>query len=295
MRAARAFVLAAPLLGLAAFALLEWVDWGAEPEPAAHPDDRVAIWELTVTAGVVVWAVLAGIGLRMLEELDWPSRSRSRSEIASFLLFVWSAAALLLAVGFVTGLSSPTVLTGQHWKIQLMHLVAGVAQLPLLIAMKRIQLWATDETAWSTGVSDIQRIRYLRRSLNTATAAIGAIIALAVISSGALRNAVVAAGLTPVPDTFVLVYGAWFTGVLAAIYLYVFGAVDRRARWIVEQAAPLPAPRLESAEAFLASMQLRGQLAQEVELGGDARKNLEGLVAVLSPLLGALLTRLAGI
>jgi hypothetical protein len=83
--------------------------------------------------------------------------------------------------------------------------------------------------------------------------------------------------------------------VLGAIYLYVFGAIDRRARWIVEQAAPLPEPRLESAEAFLASIQLRSQLAQEVELGGDARKNLEGLIAVLSPLLGALLTRLAGI
>lgn len=52
MRAARAVVLAAPLLGLAAFALLEWVDCGAEPERAAHPDDRVAIWELSITAGV---------------------------------------------------------------------------------------------------------------------------------------------------------------------------------------------------------------------------------------------------
>jgi hypothetical protein len=292
---ARAVVLTAPLLGVVAFALLEWVDWGAKPEHAAHPDDRVAIWELSVTAGVVVWAVLAGIGLRMLEELDLPPRGRSRSETAWFLLFVYGAIGLLLAVGFVTGLNNPTVLTGQHWKTPLLHLVAGVANLPLLIAMKRIQLCATEETEWSTGARDIQRIRYLRRSMNTATAALGAIIALAVISTGALRDAVVAAGLTPLPDTFVLVYGAWFTGVLAAIYLHAFGAVDRRARWIVEQAVPLPDPRLESGEAFLTSVQLRAQLAQEVELGGDARKNLEGLVAVLSPLLGALLTRLAGI
>jgi hypothetical protein len=292
---ARAVVLAAPLLGLGAFALLEWVDWGAEPEPGAHPGDRLAIWELSITAGIVVWAALAGIGLRMMEELDSLPRKRSRSETASFLAFVYGAIALLLAIGGVTGLVNPTVLTGQQWKNALLHVVAGAAILPLLIAMKRIQLCAAEETAWSATASDIQRIRGLRRSMHTATAALGAIVALAVISTGALRDAVAAAGLTPLPDTFVLVYGAWFTGVLAAIYLHAFGAVDRRARWIMEQAAPLPDPGLESAEPFSTSVKLRAELTQELELGGDPRKNLEGLVAVLSPLVGALLTRLGGL
>jgi hypothetical protein len=127
-----------------------------------------------------------------------------------------------------------------------------------------------------------------------ATASLGTIIALAVIATGALQHAVQAAKLSPLPESFVLVYGGWFTGVLAAIYLYVFTALERRARSIREKAAPLPQPDIASAEAFAASTKLRNELTQLLELGGDPRKNLEGLVAVLSPLVGALLS-LAGL
>ncbi len=54
---------------------------------------------------------------------------------------------------------------------------------------------------------------------------LGAIIALAVVATGALRNAVEVAKLDPLPETFVVLYGAWFTAILGAIYLYVFGAL----------------------------------------------------------------------
>ena len=54
-------------------------------------------------------------------------------------------------------------------------------------------------------------------------------------------------------------------------------------------------PTGESAEAFSASVALRTTLGQELGLGGDARKNLEGLVVVMSPLIGAILTRLGGL
>ena len=49
------------------------------------------------------------------------------------------------------------------------------------------------------------------------------------IGTGALRDAVVAAGVEAVPDTLVLVYGAWYTAVVAAIYLPAFWAIERRA------------------------------------------------------------------
>lgn len=41
--------------------------------------------------------------------------------------------------------------------------------------------------------------------------------------------------------------------------------------------------------------QRRRALSEELELGGDPGKNLEGLVAVFSPLIGALLSRLGGL
>jgi hypothetical protein len=163
------------------------------------------------------------------------------------------------------------------------------------VVLKRVQLCAAEEVGWSTTAADIERIHLLRRCLRAATASLGAIIALAVIATGALRHAVEASDLIPLPDTFVLVYGACFTGILAAIYLHVFTALDGRARSLMEQAAPLPDPDLAAAEAFAASTKLRGELSAELELGGDPRKNLEGLIAVLSPLGGALLTRLGGL
>lgn len=67
-------------------------------------------------------------------------------------------------------------------------------------------------------------------ALRSATICRGAMVALAVLATGALRTAVAAAQLRPPPETFVLLYGGWFTAILAGIYLYVFGALEERAR-----------------------------------------------------------------
>jgi hypothetical protein len=304
---ARVVTLAAPLLGLGAFALLKWVGWGSERDRGAAGGSReLAVWQLLITAQVVVWAVVAGAGLRTMNELEvhtkvWLAgatsarRVRWRKETARFLLFSYAVVVVLLVAGGVAGLRNPYVMNGQDWKIPVLHVVAGAAAYPFFVVLKRVQLCAAEEAGWSTTARDIERLHLLRGWLRSATASLGVIIALAVIATGALDKAVTASGLTPLPDTFVLVYGAWFTGIMAAIYLYVFTALDGRARSLMEQAAPLPDPNLAAAEAFAGSTKLRGVLSAELELGGDPRKNLEGLIAVLSPLVGALLTQLGGL
>jgi hypothetical protein len=91
-----------------------------------------------------------------------------------------------------------------------------------------------------------------------------------------------------------LVYGASFTAILAGIYLYIFGALEERAR-IVNDVAPLREAKLQSRDEWEPKAQLRDALSERLELGSDSKKNLEGLVAILSPLIGALLSRLAGV
>ena len=118
----------------------------------------------------------------------------------------------------------------------MLHALAAVAILPWLVALERIRLAARDKDA------NIERIRVLRADLKSATAALGGMIAVAVILTGALREAVAEAGKTPSPDAYVLVYGAWLTAVLAAIYVRAFGAIQRRARSIMDRAVPLPDP-----------------------------------------------------
>lgn len=291
----------APVLSaVGAYLVLEHVDVGMQPDPRARPTDRLAVWELVVTGSVVAWIVLAGVGARLLRDPSaavpgvaswWHVVRRGKRYFAA----VYGAVAFPLIFMVLADLGNPTILIGQQWKNALLHVVGAAAILPLLIVIKQVKLQAQDGGAWSPPADAIARMTASRRSLHVATAALGAIIALAVIGTGALRDAVAGAGLDPLPDTFVLVYGAWYTGVLAAIYLDAFAAVERRARDILEGAAELPAPSVGSAQAFSAAVALRAELAQQLGLGGDARQNLEGLVVVMSPLIGAILTRLGGL
>jgi hypothetical protein len=306
---ARVVIAGAPFLALGVFALLEWADWGRPPDAKAEGGEKeLAVWEGLITAQVAVWAVLAGVGLRAMRELDahaeawfvesteaW--RARWRRETTWFLLFSYGVMVVLFVPSALGAeeLRNPSILTGQEWKVPLLFVVAGVANFPFLFVLKRIQLCAVEKGEWSTSARDIERIQVLRRQLRSATASLGTVIALFVIASGALSDAVEAAGLKPLPDSAILVAGAWFTGVLAAIYLYVFTSLDGRARRFLECAAPLPDPNPAAAEAFVASMTLRRELSAELELGGDARKNLEGLIAVFSPLAAALLSRFGGL
>jgi hypothetical protein len=264
---ARLVLWAAAPLGLAVFAIVRSGDAAQTP--------LVDVWQLLVAASVVLWTALASAGLRMLETL--PLRNVGR-----FLVAVYGAFALLLVLTGLAGIGNDVVVDGQRWKNGLLHALAAVAILPWLVALERIRL---DEA------TTIERIRELRACLKGATAALGGMIAVAVILTGALREAVAEAGGTPSPDAYVLVYGAWLTAVLAAIYVRVFGAIERSARSIMDRAAPLPDP---ADDGFPAAAERRALLARELELGGDVRANLEGLVAVLAPLAGALLTRFGG-
>lgn len=292
----------APLLGLAAFLLLEWGEEKGLPSPTPH----LAVWQSLVAVQVIVWTMFATAGFRGLGRLrtavqpSSTTRRHSRlKQTVAFVALIYVVMAVLFVIGGVKDLRNPFLLPGQGWKVPLLHLVGAVAMLPFLVGLKWTQLACDDEKAWSTTAADIERLQQLRRFLRTATASIGVVIALALVSTGILREAVEAADFSavdpnganhnPLPQSFVIVYGAWLTGVLAAIYLYVFAALDGRGRSIIDAAAPLLDPKLETSEAFATRTKLRRELAEQLEVGGDPRKNLEGLVAVFTPLIAALL------
>jgi hypothetical protein len=298
---------AAPLGGLAAFVLLRYADWGTPRDPrATGGGPELGVWQVLIAAQVIVWMLIASAGLRALaalnKEIDEVPSARAaardgrwRRETVAFLLFTYGVLVLFLVLSGIAGMRNPNVMAGQGWKMPVLHVVAGVATLPFFVVLKRVQLWVTEDSAWSSTGKDVERVRLLRRQLRSATASLGAIIALAVVATGALRQAVEAASLEPLPETFVIVYGAGFTGVLAGVYLYVFGALDGRAREIVANGVRVPDPDPAAAEKFSARIELRRALAEELELGGDAKTNLEGLLVVLSPLVAAMLTRIGGL
>jgi hypothetical protein len=296
----RHLVHAAPVLGaIAAYLVLEVVNVGKQPHPRAVPDGRLAVWEFLVTASVVVWLVLGVLGARMLRDREAVPGGTSWRWIVrgapGYFAAVYGAVVFPLVFMGLTGLGNTTILAGQQWKNVVLHLAGAVAIFPLLVVIKQIELHADDDAAWSPGADAIERIARLRRSLHIATAALGAIVALAVIATGALRDAVLGAGVAAVPDTLVLVYGAWYTAVVAAIYLPAFWAIERRATRVLDDVAPLPDPDAATAQTFSERVAFRAEVAQQLGLDGNARENLEGLVVVMSPLIGAVLTRLGGL
>jgi Na+/proline symporter len=268
------------------------------------PTMELAVWQVLLSVQVAVWAVLAVSGLHVVQRVPNPWDSKDAAERArewrratqGFLTAVYAAIVLQFVLAEAAGIEGPPLFAAQHSKIRLLHGLAALASAPFLVALKRIQLTAADPVGWSTASDDIRRIRALRRTLRTATASLGTIIALAVVSTGAGRRAMVVAEKTePLPESVDLLYGAWFTAILGAVYLYVFAALESRARSLLDDVAPLPHPRMSDLDGFTTSTRMRRELSDELELGGDVRKNFEGLVAVFAPLLGALLSQIGGL
>lgn len=292
------FVLAALAFGLATLLLLHRGDRGSLPEPT----QELALWQVFITFQVIVWILLAGAGISSFKKLtattfrcppNASSRGRHRLRIILFVILAYA----ILGIPLLSDLDvrNPPLIPGQGWKLIVLHVIAGASAVPFVVTLKSIQLYAADDAAWSTSACDIEDVNVLRRALRTATASIGAIIALAVIASGFLRAAVSAAGIDPLPESSMLIYGAWQTAFLTGLYLHVFTALDGRARTIIEEAAPRVDPTIGDMQEFSSRNKFRTELAQTLELGGDPRKNLEGLVAIFSPLISAMLSQLGGL
>ena len=270
-------LLAAAPLGLAVFAIVTLVEVGDKPDAKAGP--LTDVWELMVAGSVVLWTALASVGARRLESLP-------RRDVRGFLAAVYGAMALLLVLTWLADVESGIVIWGQQWKNVLLHVIAAVTIFPWLVALERIRLDARD------GDATIERVRALRDGRRRRPRRSAGWSPSPCCSRERFATRWPRPRLAPTPDAYVLVYGAWLTAILAAVYLRVFRAIERRAPTDRGRDGPLPDP---AAEAFPAAVERRGVLAKELGMGGDPRSNLESLVAVLAPLAGALLTRVGGL
>jgi hypothetical protein len=310
----RAIQAAAPFIGLAVFLLLE----EHSAETFLGQTEEYGVWQLLIVGQVIAWILLAGAGWQALTDLwrdlrDWQLQRSRRStllDVGLYLFFAYAMTVGLLALyRYVRdpGIEDPGT-TRLYNNIVLLTVLAIAATLPWTTSLRLVQLSCSTEKSWGRIDGDVPRIRRLRDVSLSASAALAFIIAMAVLATGALRQAL-AAGLdvavasnasadeitllTPFPEIYVVFYGLLFSALLGAIYLHVFNALDGRAQATIDGAVRLTDPM--SADRFSTVHKVRQELAAEMQIGGDIRKNLEGLLVVASPLIGALLSRLAGL
>ena len=122
----------------------------------------------------------------------------------------------------------------------------------------------------------------------------GGVIGLTILATGALRNTLISIEVLPketFPPEMVLAYGAYFTIILALVYLPAYNALRSVGLQICE--ALLPFPALE-ADAFGKWYSARKNFESFLQLEVTAWQNAQTSLAIFAPLLGGAISLLVG-
>jgi len=135
----------------------------------------------------------------------------------------------------------------------------------------------------------------LRSYLQRFISLLGAMVALATLAKGALRQAFLATGGDPAkfPPEYVLLQGAYFTALLALVYIPTFTILAAIGTDLVDSTYPVTAPALDWDD--LARWQTnRKSLEELLQLGSGAVHNLRASVSILAPVATSVVTVLLG-
>ncbi len=245
------------------------------------------IWVVTLGAQTAFWGVIA-IPL-------WRSLRTFREEIRSHRLGVFGTALAFIAIlaGGPVAMRLPRLnpLDGATWKVTLLSSIGGLAVgIPALTGMVLVQI-ASRRRFRSRPPSkrDVERFVAMRNDLQRFLLVAGAMIALTTLATGVLRNALLTDGLDPArfPPELVLLYGAFFTAVIALAYVPAYTALVGAGRRIVELALPMPEP---TAPDFGGWYDARKSLSEFLQLEVTVADRLQVGIIVLAPLTSAVLS-----
>jgi hypothetical protein len=259
------------------------------------------MWVFLIGVQTALWAIGAAILLSpdVRGPIDHFWRA-ARAQVAASLVAV--AVPLLAFVFYVTLDSHIRYRLPWHQeKVLALSLIAvaiallGVAELALV----RFAL-QSEEPSRGT-LEELNAYLALRAVLQRILAVLGAIIGAAVLAAGGLRNAVVAYDAVlknngmnvhgPFPREYVLIYGAFFTVVLALIYAPVYLRLLEVGRAHVEAVCKAEEPKSASWEA---SYEKRKKLEEYLQLDVATSASFRAGVSILAPLASALVALLLG-
>jgi hypothetical protein len=269
------------------------------------------VWVMLLCGQAAFWALAIVPLYRTLRSLVCELRaeeSLTTKTIAGITLsaLAFATAAVLFAFApriLPSRLASRTHYPG-HWplpshtpKLTILTAIAIVIALAAIVGM-----WmAGIALQWlaSKGTADLEtlnRFLVLRTTLNGLLTLTGVIVGLGTLSSGALRNAVLALN-PPAPAKplfefdaqYVLVYGLFFTGLLAIAYAPSYLALRTTGTWLRNNAYPLPDPGTPT---FSAVLKERETFDDFLQVNLSASASFKASVAILAPLASSLIALL---
>jgi hypothetical protein len=289
--------------GFAVVATAFWILWDATATnqgKAFTETPQFLLWLLILCAlsavmVLALWPIGAilrdhgsELGAQSTSSRSWLSLTAGLIVIAG--LMIMASAPVLNRLPWASSIAAD-VPKGEEWPLPhhdvKMMVFLGVGFVVALSAILGIWLvgLALAHLSQQEGVSArADRFLRLRGELNLLVGIAGAILGLSTFGLAALRNAVVAA----VPRLeygveYVLVYGLWFTGVLAIASAPTYAALRVAGAELRDATFPLP-----EASDLLATLEKRDSLEARMGLNLTASGLFKGAAAVASPLIGSL-------
>jgi hypothetical protein len=287
-------------------AIIYWGHWTRPFPPSARPftaTGQFDLWLFLLAAQTALWA-LALIPLTTSLRALWRFGRGQWYRIAASTTMLALGILVVVVVTVSRASERPYPLPSHVLKLTIIVLIGSMVALVggMTMALVNAALRALAQTDLDTERAkrnSAQTLLMLRDCLQRMLGVEGAIIGAAVLATAGLRNAVLAYGATvgahpllyphtPVPHfppEEVLIYGAAFSALLALFWAPIYGRMTTVATRICDAFAPPVA----SDESWTNWEERRTSIAEYLGLTTSATANFRSTVAILTPLLSALL------
>ena len=250
------------------------------------------VWLILVGAQTAITAAVLPLVWSHLQRLQ-PNFELAKSRIslatAMFAVLFWLPAAIPRTVYLAAG---DWPLPHQSVKLRLIGFVCFV---PVLLAVVSVLLltarFAASKPHRDSPEVAMESCLSARDGLRELLFVLGAQVSAATLSLGAMRRAMIAADGNGFSAILVLMYGAYFSGLLLLLYLPAHRLWRAEGEEIVSLVAPLPSPTDAS---WLAADQKRRAMTSYLEIDATAHALFNRAVMLLGPLIAGLVSFLLG-
>jgi uncharacterized membrane protein YagU involved in acid resistance len=251
-----------------------------------------AVWAATIGVQTAFWVIVAGplwAGLATV----WRRAKLGRPAtvaIAAALILILIVFPLFSQAGEI-----PWPLWGHHSKTRALTIIGGLlVGVPALSGIALVQQQVRRRETEPIDDEDVRTALEARTEMLRFLSVAGAVIGLAVLAAGALRKATVPTFVREgdFPQEGVLLYGAFFTGLLLLVYVPSHLALRALGLKIREHYFPLSQMPDPDADSFKGWLDKRTSLETLLQLNITPSQQLQTSLFILAPLLSAVITSL---